>query len=730
MAAEPSLKLKIKLPTRVQPEVLPSSEEIGVYTNKIHYLRKYLLDELVMKKFAMDFMEPVDTAVLKVPMYYTIIKKPMDVGTIIKRVQNRYYHGVDELIHDFRLVISNCFTFNRPGEVVYRNCQKLEKFFYRVLNKMPRGEEKPSTKDPLASGRINRSERASELVQRQCREQLQKLFYNSSTEEDPSLRKFLCAKWEILSQKVENHYFKTVEEFRFEVDGIFLSIDKQLKMFHTVYTDEDSFVEPIERSTLQKEDINVVINALKKAETSVEQFAKHHTREREMRAIEFIDAYADSADTLKRKIMQSRLEGDCGNMESVEEKSSDLMEQQKALAEEQELEMRDGEDEQDYEEDGSDDEEDGQDYEKDGSDDEEDGQDDEEDGQMDEEDGQHDEKGAQIEEEDGQDYEDDAQIDDEDGQDYEKNALVDEEDEEVDEEVDAEVDDEYAQIEEEDGQDYEDDGQIDKQDQQEYEEDVQIEDEDAQIEEEDGLDYGEGAQIDDDDEDGQDDEQGTQTDDEEDEQSYVEVMQLYEEDAQTEEEDGQDYEQDVQIDEEDAQVDEQEYKELEHKEAAHQEEDNEFDISVELEDYAIEAETGEQQVLELGLDPNGDLYYYGYGMWDGQTLEMEANNSSDSELNSDIYYYDDARVDETEAETGEQQEFDSELEPSQDFYYYADVSVEQEDDETEAETSELESNEDHYYYALRDCQTVEIIGNNSSAAEIESDNINDSAIEL
>ncbi|KAH8405282.1 hypothetical protein KR222_001751, partial [Zaprionus bogoriensis] len=77
----------------------------------------------------------------------------MDVGTIIKRVQNRYYHRVDDLISDFRLVISNCFTFNRPGDVVYRNCQKLEKFFHRVLNKMPKGEEKPSTKDPQASGK-------------------------------------------------------------------------------------------------------------------------------------------------------------------------------------------------------------------------------------------------------------------------------------------------------------------------------------------------------------------------------------------------------------------------------------------------------------------------------------------------------------------------------------------------------------------------------------------------
>ncbi|KAH8384678.1 hypothetical protein KR093_004625, partial [Drosophila rubida] len=74
----------------------------------------------------------------------------MDVGTIIKRVHNEYYTCVNELLADMRLVISNCFTFNRPGEVVYRKGMQLEKFFLRILAQLPYGPEYRSARDPRA----------------------------------------------------------------------------------------------------------------------------------------------------------------------------------------------------------------------------------------------------------------------------------------------------------------------------------------------------------------------------------------------------------------------------------------------------------------------------------------------------------------------------------------------------------------------------------------------------
>lgn len=318
-------KNKPKLPTRVQPEVMPPLGESGTYTNKIHYLRKYLLDELVTKKFAMDFMEPVDTAVLQVPNYYNIIKRPMDVGTIIKRVQNRYYHRVDSLISDFRLVISNCFTFNRPGDVVYRNCQKLEKFFHRILNKMPKGEEKPSTKDPHASGKQQSVEKSNEVVQRLCREMTRKLHAAISREEDKGICKYFNLKLDLLSQKIDRHYFKTIEEFHFEVNSIFKTFDTQVKLFYEVYhksCDHDPnikcekcrMLEDAEEAdeqddssiTLDKEDITDLMIALKKAENCVDLCMKSYSKEKVNRARDLINNFMAAADRLKMKLKLKR----------------------------------------------------------------------------------------------------------------------------------------------------------------------------------------------------------------------------------------------------------------------------------------------------------------------------------------------------------------------------------------------------------------------------------------
>ncbi|XP_034482413.1 bromodomain testis-specific protein-like isoform X2 [Drosophila innubila] len=344
MPSHKPLKMKIKLPTRVQPEVVPPPGETGLYTNKIHYLRKYLLDELISKKFAMDFMEPVDTAALQVPNYYTIIRRPMDVGTIIKRVQNRYYHRVDELILDFRLVISNCFTFNRPGDVVYRNCQKLERFFYRVLNKMPRGEEKVSTKDPRAPGKQS-FEKTSEAVQRQCREQIRKLQMSIAREEDKSI----C---------------KTVEEYRFELDYIFKKFDIEVKLlyyfFHRVcengsfplyenclMSKEQEITKYSEsRYNLLDKDITEVLYTLKRAESGVDHCQKSYTSEKEERARNLIEVFVDAANRLQLKLKNeyqgtsemSEEENDVGNSDNQETENTYSYAQQSSDEEEYEPE--------------------------------------------------------------------------------------------------------------------------------------------------------------------------------------------------------------------------------------------------------------------------------------------------------------------------------------------------------------------------------------------------------
>ncbi|EDW60939.2 bromodomain-containing protein DDB_G0270170 isoform X1 [Drosophila virilis] len=203
------LSIRLKIPTRVQPEVVPPPGRAGEYTNKIHHMNKYLLEELCQQEFALPFMEPVDTKALNVPTYYTIIEHPMDVGTIIMRVENRYYRSVHELINDVRLVIRNCFTFNMPEATVYRDGQKLEKLFLKVLEKLPTGEEVPYDKDKAEKS----------IMKRQCRYRLRKLQEHTDQMEQDGQELFR-EKWMPFAEEMHKRNIKTLEDFDSQLDNI------------------------------------------------------------------------------------------------------------------------------------------------------------------------------------------------------------------------------------------------------------------------------------------------------------------------------------------------------------------------------------------------------------------------------------------------------------------------------------------------------------------------------
>lgn len=41
----------------------------------------------------------------------------MDLGTIRKRLENKYYYSARECIQDFHIMFKNCYTYNKPGDV-------------------------------------------------------------------------------------------------------------------------------------------------------------------------------------------------------------------------------------------------------------------------------------------------------------------------------------------------------------------------------------------------------------------------------------------------------------------------------------------------------------------------------------------------------------------------------------------------------------------------------------
>ena len=74
------------------------------------------------------FLVPVDTIKLGLPDYFKIITQPMDLGTIKKRLENNYYWCAQECIDDTNTMFQNCYTYNKPGEVIFL------KYVYIIIN--------------------------------------------------------------------------------------------------------------------------------------------------------------------------------------------------------------------------------------------------------------------------------------------------------------------------------------------------------------------------------------------------------------------------------------------------------------------------------------------------------------------------------------------------------------------------------------------------------------------
>lgn len=126
----------------VQPPTVPPPDRPGRNTNQLQYLIKTVMKAIWKHNFSWPFQQPVDAKKLNLPDYHKIIKQPMDIGTIKKRLENNYYWTAKEAIQDFNTMFSNCYVYNKPGEDVVVMAQTLEKVFLQKIEAMPKEEIK------------------------------------------------------------------------------------------------------------------------------------------------------------------------------------------------------------------------------------------------------------------------------------------------------------------------------------------------------------------------------------------------------------------------------------------------------------------------------------------------------------------------------------------------------------------------------------------------------------
>ncbi|NXE05481.1 BRDT protein, partial [Lophotis ruficrista] len=123
------------------PEYI-NNKTSGRQTNQLQYLQRVVMKAMWRHNFSWPFHQPVDAAALNLPDYYSIIKKPMDLSTIKKRLEHNYYTKAAECIEDFKTMFLNCYIYNKPGDDIVFMAQELEKVFMQKIAQMP-PEERP-----------------------------------------------------------------------------------------------------------------------------------------------------------------------------------------------------------------------------------------------------------------------------------------------------------------------------------------------------------------------------------------------------------------------------------------------------------------------------------------------------------------------------------------------------------------------------------------------------------
>lgn len=163
----------IKKPQRDLPEptsnIVPSRPKKGRMTERMRYCQGILKELLHKKNFevAYHFYYPVDAESLGLRDYHEIVKHPMDLDTIKKKMDAREYRKPEQFASDVRLMLHNSFRYNPPDHDVNKCGKKLLEIFEQKFARLPDGSDDtgssdvsnvPSSESDSASGAESDSE--------------------------------------------------------------------------------------------------------------------------------------------------------------------------------------------------------------------------------------------------------------------------------------------------------------------------------------------------------------------------------------------------------------------------------------------------------------------------------------------------------------------------------------------------------------------------------------------
>lgn len=91
----------------------------------------YLISDLQSNAHAWPFLKPIDPE--EVPDYYRVIANPMDLSTMLSKLESNKYKGLEPFVRDVRLMASNCMEYNGKDTQYYKCAQMLLDHFHGRL---------------------------------------------------------------------------------------------------------------------------------------------------------------------------------------------------------------------------------------------------------------------------------------------------------------------------------------------------------------------------------------------------------------------------------------------------------------------------------------------------------------------------------------------------------------------------------------------------------------------
>lgn len=151
MIASEHLKERLSMPAankRQAQEVIDGPKEKRRKMDRgVTHQCSVILKSLMIHPAGWVFNQPVDPVKLDIPDYFSIISKPMDLGTVKTRLDRNLYSISEEFVADVRLTFSNAMLYNPPENNVHKMAQELNNLFDIKWKSL---EEKWSSEVPKA----------------------------------------------------------------------------------------------------------------------------------------------------------------------------------------------------------------------------------------------------------------------------------------------------------------------------------------------------------------------------------------------------------------------------------------------------------------------------------------------------------------------------------------------------------------------------------------------------